>query len=570
MNAVLDYLKLTDALLCSLPTRERIAKSPKLIVRRTFEVRVDRTMPFEFIANVMPPFCGLWGADVRFNYSDYDAALPQLGGDQQADMYIMWLDWRIYRKSMTAREAADWIMRRIQQLRGGTDKTIGVNNWPESLEPGGMLFSSSVSDRGWIRRLNVELSDRIEKTPGCVLIDVAGLAYEWTGSLYDRRNEELSSYPFSDQATILVARHLAVHLLPAVFHPRLKAIALDLDDTLYSGVLGEDGGDGVILSEGHYELQRLLLRLKHSGMMLTVCSRNEEQDVRALFESRDDFPLKWTDFAAVCANWQPKAENMTLLAQRLNIDPSAFLFIDDNPAELLKMAGALPGVHLLQADSNGSGTMAKISYYPGLYQLHSDKEASSRTADIQANQMRETLRKDANDYASYLKSLQMKITLYVNEPSHAGRLFDLSRKTNQFNLALRRMTEVEAKQAMDTTGYLTITVRLSDLLSDSGIIGAFVCRLEGGKARILETLFSCRALGREIETVSFAVVLDKLVALGVKELGIDTVEGSRNGPAVDWLKRFVTASSEDVSAEYLLSLVKASCMEHPAEVEVIE
>ncbi|MGM1048183.1 MAG: HAD-IIIC family phosphatase [Bacillota bacterium] len=568
MNHVLTYLDLADSLLCSIPIRAQITGSPKLASRQTYQIRVDRTMPFEFIANLMPPFCRLWEADVHFNYSDYDAALTGLGGDLKADVFIIWIDWRIYVKSMTAQEAVHWLQERIEKLRAVTNKPIWVNNWPESLIQDDILFSFSTCDRGWFRKLNVHISEWIEQNTGCVLIDLAALVQEGSDSFYDYRNEEISSYPFSNEATIIISRHLGVHLLPAAVAPRLKAIALDLDDTLYNGVLGEEGADAVSLTEGHYLLQRLLLRLKQSGILLTLCSRNEEQDVKALFEKRDDFPLKWDDFAAVCANWRTKAENLDQLAQILNIDPSAFLFVDDNPAELIKMAVARPEVHMLRAKRNGQETMNGLCHYPGLYQLYPDDAASSRTADIQANQKRDRIRHEASDYNAYLDSLEMRITVYENEPSHVKRLYELSRKTNQFNLALRRMTESEVHEVMDISHYLSVTISLSDVLSDSGVIGAFVCRIDGEQAQLIETLFSCRALGREIETVTFAWVLEQLITRGVQRLNIDRLQGPRNAPALDWLKRFVGDSSEPQSLKDLLMRVKAACRDHPAKVEV--
>ncbi|UNK19748.1 HAD-IIIC family phosphatase [Paenibacillus sp. N3/727] len=568
MNHVLTYLDLADSLLCSIPNRTQIAGSPKLASRQTFQIRVDRTMPFEFIANLMPPFCRLWEADVDFDYSDYDAALTELGGDLKADIFIIWIDWRIYLKSMTAQESVHWLQERIERLRDVTNKPIWVNNWPESLGVKDTLFSFSASDKGWFRNLNAHISELIEQNTGCVLIDLAALVQEGSDSFYDYRNEEISNYPFSNEATIIISRHLGVHLLPATFSPRLKAIALDLDDTLYNGVLGEEGAEGVSLTEGHHLLQRLLLRLKQSGILLTLCSRNEEQDVKALFEKRDDFPLKWDDFAAVCANWRTKTENLDQLAQILNIDPSAFLFVDDNPAELIKMAATRPEVHLLRAKRNGQATMNGLCHYPGLYQLHPDDAALSRTTDIQANQRRERIRQEASDYNAYLDSLEMRITVYENDPSHVKRLYELSRKTNQFNLALRRMTESEVNEVMDINHYLSVTISLSDVLSDSGIIGAFVCRIEGEQGQLIETLFSCRALGREIETVTFAWVLEQLITRGVQHLNIDTIQGPRNAPALDWLKRFVGDSPEPQSLKDLLMRVKAACRDHPAKVEV--
>ena len=336
LSDVLTYLNTARKLLSSELTREQITSSPILPINRTYKIRVDRTMPFELIGHLILPFCGLWEANVQFDYSDYDATLSLLGGECNADAYIIWLDWRIYNQSMTKEEAVQWLIGRIQQLREATDAPIWVNNWPESLEPGNTMFSLRIGERGKVRRFNEYLAEHLEPIIACELMDLAGMAYEATGTVYDRRNDEISSYPFSDSMTIKLAQHVGTHLLPASFLPRLKAIALDLDDTIYSGVLAEDGWDKVRLTEGHFELQKLLLRLKHSGIMIAICSRNEEQDVKALFEGRADFPLQWSDFAMVYANWKSKSDNVQQLAQQLNIDPATIVFVDDNPVELLQ------------------------------------------------------------------------------------------------------------------------------------------------------------------------------------------------------------------------------------------
>ncbi|MEX1028429.1 MAG: HAD-IIIC family phosphatase [Paenibacillaceae bacterium] len=570
MSNVLTHLNSVHRLLSSLPTREQITSSTTRSINRMYKIRVDRTMPFELIGNLMPPFCGLWEADVQFDYSDYDASLSRLGGDHQADAYIIWLDWRIYRQSMAMEDAVHWLVGRIQQLREATTAPIWVNNWPESLEPGDTLFGLRVNVRGKIRRFNEYLSEHIEPMVGCELLDLAGIAYDEIGVIYDRRNDEISSYPFSDSITIRLARHLGTQLLPASFLPRIKAIVLDLDDTIYRGILAEDGWKSLNLTKGHYELQKLLLRLKHSGIMLTICSRNEEQDVKVLFERRDDFPLQWSDFALICANWQSKADNVRQLTQQLNIDSAAILFIDDNPVELLKMAEVMPMVKLLHAEVNGMDTMIKISHYPGLYQIRPDHEAAIRTADIQANQIRNSLKEKSSEDGTYLASLQMIVTIHVNQISHAGRLFDLSRKTNQFNLALRRMTEIESHNVMNKEQYVTLTVRLSDIVSDSGIIGALVCRLDGRNARLIETIFSCRALGRDIESVSFACLLEKLSLCGIEQISIDVKDGPRNAPAIDWLRRYVKDVPKNIPLKGLLNNVRTVCMQHPSKVVVIE
>ncbi|MFD0712405.1 HAD-IIIC family phosphatase [Paenibacillus sp. GCM10027626] len=570
MDRQWTYLDAIDELLVSLPARSKLGEMPALPLHQTLQIRVDRTMPFEFVARLLPSFCRLWGADLQFSYSDYDTALPLIGGNKSADGYIIWLDWRIYTDSISADDAVQWLETRIRQLRKGTDRPIWMNNWPEEMEEGELLFGSRTGSRTWFRQLNVRLSELAMSVAGCEVIDLAQLAHYIADPFYDERNDQISHYPLSAQATMSIARHLGVHLLPALYLPRLKAIALDLDDTLYRGVLGEDGIDGVELTEGHYRLQKLLLRLKQSGFMLTICSRNEEADVRALFDNRPDFPLQWQDFAVVSANWRPKPDRMAETAKRLNISPSAILFIDDNPAELLKMHARLPEVRLLRAYREGTHTQQALCHYPGLYQMYQDTEAAKRTADIQANQLREQGRQQYGDETEYLASLQMVISVHLNERSHAGRLFELSQKTNQFNLALRRMTELEAIEVMEASDCFTMTVNLADALSDSGIVGAFVCRIEKDRAVIIETVFSCRALGRDVETVCFHYLLQCLANKGVEWLTIDHNQGTRNKPALEWLERMAGDQSVPYEIARLQAQVAAYCIKHPAKLEVIE
>ncbi|MBB6635853.1 HAD-IIIC family phosphatase [Cohnella thailandensis] len=569
MNDVLSYLDSADILLGTLPSRKQLTGIPEAGASHTVRIRVNRTMPFEFVANLMPPFSGLWGAGVRFDFSDYDAALSGLGEARDADLHIFWMDWRIYSGSMAASDCASWLKERISRLREVTDKPIWVNNWAESGGEGECLYSDRASDRGWFRSLNAALSELAFGEPGIELIDLALLAQEDASSFYDDRNDAIAGYPFSDRTTIRIARHLGVHLLPASRNPRLKAIALDLDDTLYGGVLGEDGAAGVRLTEGHRRLQKSLLRLKQSGIMLTICSRNEAKDVEDLFEARDDFPLRLKDFSVIKADWQPKAGNLNELARQLNIDCSAMLFVDDNSVELLKAAESLPELHLLRASRDDAfETLRKLLHYPGLYQLRRDSEARNRTADIQAGASRERLRRESSDFNSYLAGLKMVVRLHVNEMAHADRLYDLSRKTNQFNLALRRLTQEEARAAFRREEHLTVTVGLRDKLADSGIVGAFVIRLKGEEAQLIETLFSCRALGRDVETLSFAHVLEMLANRGVKRLRIDARTGPRNAPSLEWLGRFADAPGEDCPLPDLRSRVAAACGNHPAQVEV--
>jgi len=149
-------------------------------------------------------------------------------------------------------------------------------------------------------------------------------------------------------------------------------------------------------------------------------------------------------------------------------------------------------------------------------------------------------------------------------------LYDLSRKTNQFNLALRRMSESEAEKVLVSDHYLTLTIGLKDILSDSGIVGAYVCRIDGEAGYLEETLFSCRALGRGIETVTFDYLLRRLAAHGVQRISIARKEGPRNAPAIEWMASVLENETTPYDVESLLDRIQETCAIHPAKLEVSE
>lgn len=564
----ISHIEQLDIILGPGVTRHALRSALQRPVQRPVRLSVLRTMPIEWLDVYINGFARLWGASVQLESGDYDASLSNIAvyDDKTTDVYVLWLDWRYYRETMTPGETADWLKQRLHALRARTTKPILVNNWPDHEENGDELFAETISERAWNRRFNLCMTDMATTITGMAIIDLSLLAAVHPEPFFDRRNELLSNFPFSSSAITAISRHLGVQLLPAVLTPRIKAIIVDLDDTLYQGVLGEDGVDHVVLTEGHRKLQHGLSRLQRSGILLAVCSKNAHDDVKQLFAQRTDFPLQWDDFAVVCANWHPKSDNVQDILHSFNFDASAALFIDDSMHELLNVASAHPTIHLLRADGNSELTALRLSRYPSLYMLEHDTSASMRTQDIRANQERNRMKKEASDTSSYLASLEMKIELFHNEPAHMARLYELSRKTNQFNLTLLRMNETEAEQyVLQRNQYAVFTVKLSDKLGDSGIIGAWVFEYAGERARLREAVFSCRALGREVETVSFYRCLKWLASRGVLRLSVDVQQGPRNEPARAWLNRYERAKTDEgYDIHILLQMAEAVCSRHPA------
>ncbi len=523
-------------------------------------IKVERTLPFEYVSKMITPFLSGIEKEGIFSYSDYDTSIPILTTNGEVDIVLFWMDWRLYMDKMEPNPLLEWLKTRLSEV--DTSKPILINNWPTFWELDEKQYAASVSKRGWIYEFNYLLETLKDEFNNIEIIDMNLFASQMGMSSYDARNDEVSNYPLSNQLTLQLARHIALNLIPAMLEPKLKAIVLDLDNTLYSGVLGEDGIEGIQLTEEHIQLQKVLMRIKENGILLAISSKNNKQDVLEMLEKRKDFPIDKDDFTFIEANWKSKADNIRLMAEKFNFDVSAMLFIDDNLAEIAHVKEQIPTIHTLMADASGKETVHRLLNYPYLYTRRKDTSANLRQKDILANQTRIELASKTGDSNKYLASLQMKISVFEDKTQHLQRIYEMGQKTNQFNLALQRFAEGEIQAKAEDLAYKIYTVTLSDMLNDSGIIGTYIVRLDGDLATFEEILFSCRALGRKVEDASLHLILCKLVDEGVQEIKFESVEGPRNTPALDWLKNIYTSP---IIADILKEL-NHQLKDYPAEV----
>ncbi|KEF40315.1 subfamily IIIC HAD-superfamily phosphatase [Schinkia azotoformans MEV2011] len=529
---------------------------------KSIKLSIERTLPFEYIAKFMPPFLSLWDKEGIFSYSDYDPSLLQIFKEDDIDVYIFWMDWRLYMENMAPKQCAMWFSDRL--LNTKSNCSILVNNWPSFWKLDEKQYSANLSKRGWIYQFNVQLELLKQDFIQLEIIDLDLLSSQIGMSSYDSRNDKVSNYPLSNQLTMQVARYISLNLLPAMLEPKLKAIVVDLDNTLYSGILGEDGIDGIQLTEEHIQFQKVLKNLKENGILLAISSKNDETDVLELFEKRRDFPLQKDDFTFLEANWNSKAENIKVMARKFNFDVSAMLFIDDNPAELMHVMSEIPTIHLLLADATGKEMVHRLVNFPRLYSLEKDELAEQRQQDILANQKRYELQAKMSDGNDYLNSLHMQIGIYENKKGHMQRVFELGQKSNQFNLALKRLTNSQVEERFKSKDYKIYTINLSDILNDSGIIGAFICQINEVTARFEEVFFSCRALGRKVEDAALYFILRKLHNEHIQFVQFDTVKGPRNKPALDWIQSVSLNNFENLVD--IKNRLEEKLLDYPAEV----
>jgi len=373
----------------------------------------------------------------------------------------------------------------------------------------------------------------------------------------DVRSEKLAGTPLGRSAQLEIARKLACHWMPAALSPAIKAVVLDLDNTLHSGVLGEDGAEGVKLTPGHVELQNYIKSLCERGIFLALVSKNELIDVKNLFERRDDYPLRLEDFSAVEVSWDPKSVAIKRVAKALRIAPDAMLFVDDNPGELVNVISEVPQIHSLYAHEDAFLTARAVHNYPALWRWKLEEDDSKRILDLKANAERELLSENLTDPSEYFRSLKVELIYRFDPIEQLTRITDLCNKTNQFNLAIRRFNQVEIAERLESKTACIATVQLVDRLSDSGVIAIVVASKIDNKLVVEELCVSCRAMGRRLEdTIILQSLKGMSILNGCSEVIFKVQHGTRNQPALNWLSALLDLSGDPPCGEISLSIAR--------------
>jgi FkbH-like protein len=489
-------------------------------------LRVFRNHAFERAAPILRPFLAYADIPLDLELGDYDDSLSAPADSPAAA--LVWLDFARYPR-LDDSALVQWVTARLDALRSRVSGLIVVANAPD----GGPRMEG----------VNRGLAAWASATPGAAVLALDRIAEGLGPSAFDAARAAVTGTRYADPLCLEAARTLAFDVLaPSLARP-IKALAVDLDNTLYQGVLGEDGPEGVALTEGHAALQREVAALAARGVLVSVVSRNEPDDVADLFARRPDFPLRPEMVASWHVSWGEKADAVAAAASRFNIGADAVLLIDDNVGELARVAGRHPGLRLLHASGAPAETAAALRRYPG---LPADGAAfAGRAADLNANAERAALARTVADEEAYLRDLKAELSFALNPGPDRARLAELSRKTNQFNLALRRLDEVEVARYLAAPDRCAVHVRLSDRLADSGSVAEIFARREGEALVVDELCISCRALGRGLETLMVAeAVRAGLGELGGTKVGFSYVRGPRNAPALDWLAALCEAPVE--------------------------
>lgn len=335
---------------------------------------------------------------------------------------------------------------------------------------------------------------------------------------------------------------LVARLLAAKQGRSYKCLVLDLDNTLWGGVIGDDGLEGIVLGQGSalgeafVAFQNYAKELSRRGVILAVCSKNDEATALAPFEKHPEMVLRRSDIACFVANWRDKPANLQSIARTLNIGTDSLVLADDNPFERNIVRGELPMVGVPELPDDPalySHCIASAGYFEA---LNITSEDLQRSGQYQGNLQRELLRSSSTDLAGYLKSLEMKLVCGPFDAVSMQRVVQLINKTNQFNLTTRRYTEADVTALIKGQSSLTLQLRLIDKFGDNGIVAVVIglptCRSDEA-LRIDTWLMSCRVLGRQVEEATLNLVAGHAARIGAKLLIGEYRPTAKNGMVRD-------------------------------------
>ncbi len=466
------------------------------------KISIYRNHSFELVEHTITPYLDFAGYDVCFVYSDYDDSLSFFNLDPESDLLILWLDVTRY----SSQNVSEFIQSRLEYL-------VKIYKKPVLLA---LLGKCSIK------------TDFVE-------FPINEIEKQFGDRFLDEKRESFTGTRISSKGMLQISKELGLNYIPSLLKTPLKAVVVDLDNTLYRGVLGEDGASGIKIEEGQLHLQNTLLELKKQGVLLAIASKNEAVDVERMFRENVNFAIKYEDFSKVCVSWESKSSSIREIAKFFNIGMDSILFVDDNPGELAEVEASLSDVKKLLANEDAGITAEILKNYPGIRRYNIHFEDSIRDSDIRANEKRRELQAKMSQ-SEYIKSLHMNLTYCVDDEKSVQRISELANKTNQFIFAYRRYSLSQVKDLISGDDSAVVSVSLKDDLSDSGIIGVFVGKKHKNVLLLDECFVSCRALGRGIDEVLVKQGIQILMnVLKTESLQVIFVDGERNMPA----RRFI-------------------------------
>jgi FkbH-like protein len=368
---------------------------------------------------------------------------------------------------------------------------------------------AGVGQRGAIDRLNDAVRRLAAEHRGVYVLDYDALvARHGRAAWGDPRKDLAMRVPMTPVAFAALADEYMRFLHPLTGRVA-KAIAVDLDNTLWGGIIGEDGAAGIQIGveypgSAYLAVQRELKQLSRRGVLLALCSKNNWAEAKDALDTHPEMLLRARDFSAIRVNWSDKAENLRAIAGELNIGLDAIALLDDNPVEREWVRAQLPEVHVLDVPGDPLAMADALRRSPLFERLELSSEDRERAGHYRAQHRRAVAEAASGSVEDFLRSLEMTAELSDVTPAALTRVAQLTQKTNQFNVTTRRYTEEQVSRFAADPDHLVRTVRVRDKYGDNGLVGVLMASASNRRCEIDTLLLSCRVIGRSVETLLLA------------------------------------------------------------------
>jgi len=506
--------------------------------------------------------CARLGLASEFHVSEYGQVEPDLlvaGGaldafDPDITFVALGLDGLMPEHAPDAAAAYDEALDRLVQLvtafRARARGPVVVHGFVTPATSASDTASGSRSVASQLRRANLALAERFDAASGVHVLDMDALVAE-----HGRARSR------NDKLYYLAAMEVSETLLPELAHRYMayvkallgrarKCLVLDCDDTLWGGIVGEEGVDGVKLAgdglgRAFRDVQDFALALHRRGVLLALCSKNDPEDVDAMLAGHPHMRIRGEHLAALRVNWQDKASNLREIAAELNIGLDSLVFVDDNPVERAHVRQALPQVLVPELPADPALRPRFLAHLNDFASLVVTEEDAARGTYYAQERQRRVLQSSSQSLEEFLHTLALEIRITADEIDILGRLAQLAARTNQFNLTTRRHPEGTIARMMREPTHRVYALRAADRFGDNGIVGLLIAACEGAVWRIDTCLMSCRVIGRGIETALLARVAADAAAAGARELHGEYVRSAKNALVADFYPRHGFALADE-------------------------
>jgi FkbH-like protein len=414
-----------------------------------------------------------------------------------------------------------------------------------------------------IARINRDLQHLGKDHRGVYVLDYDGLVarhgrLRWR----DERKWQIARMPIAADHLIHLAREWMRFLVP-LSGKTVKALAVDLDNTLWGGVIGEEGMNGIQLGAEHpgvayQSLQRTLLDLSRRGIVLAICSKNNAEEAMEALERHPGMLVRPRDFASMRINWEDKAQNLREIAGELNIGIDALAFMDDNPVECERIRTALPEVTVIELSGDPAGYAGLLRNCPVFERLAATEEDGLRTSLYASQAERSQAAQRFESKEDFYRFLEQEVEIAGVGPDSLARVAQLTQKTNQFNVTTRRYSEAQISALAAAPDCQVLSIRVRDRYGDQGIVGVAITRDHEDDCEIDTLLLSCRVIGRTVETAFLCALAQRALSRNRRTLVGRFVPTKKNAPARDFYVQhgFELVKQDGEESHWMLDLTR--------------